>query len=348
MDHATLVSAVQEVIRAEVHPIQIEISSLRTDVSSLVSLHDVVGKYEKLKEEHAVLKEEHTGLLTRLNTVHTEKGDLANKVIELTSANGVLSDRCSVRLGQDGEQQLLDVLKESFGWCKIIDTHANPNSGDTILEVPRNGQLIRILIDRKNWDSGHVQSRHFDKGIQDAIKREADAVLIVYTKFPNKYKDGFCEGVDVANKYTVPFNTNNVMACSMNTVVSAIYKLATNIVMYKETPEMSNAMRDFSEKYSKKMTECFLESAPFLDMMNLKKFKEAAEEMQTGVTFAKRWAAAPPYQEEKKSILDALSIFEEGRKNEYILGGQLSNNFEYNKVELELPNSCKRQRVDDE
>ena len=125
--------------------------------------------------------------------------------------------------------------------------------------------------------------------------------------------------------------------------------MAINTVVCKETPEMAKAISDFSEHYSQKLKEYFKQIAPFLDAINMKELKEAAEEMQTGLIVMKRWAAAPPYQNEKKPILNVLSIFKESegtkkKKNEYLLGGELSKNFDYTKVE----SSRKRQRTEDE
>ena len=63
--------------------------------------------------------------------------------------------------------------------------------------------------------------------------------------------------------------------------------------------------------------------APFLDSIKLKEIEEKAIRLQSSVVEFKRHAAAPPYQIEKQSLVDVLSVFPEGgNKKEHILGGK--------------------------
>jgi len=308
-----------------------EVALLRKEVVSFQ--RENIDKYNQVKEENA-------SLLQQLNLSHTEKAQLLteklqvsdqlnNKVLELTEQNALLNARSLVKIGQEGELQLLQILNNALPWCSTIDTHDTAHSGDLVIDVPRAHDTIRILLDRKNYKAAFVSGEHLDTAIRDArcatakLGKTVDAILLVYNNLPKKYGDGFCEDLEVATKYQEPFHPNNVMAATIHNVVGAILKLATHSIVHIETQEGSKRMQDFSLKYAQRMTNFFQESAPFWDLLNITKLKTAADEMQKGIVMTKRLAAAPPYQTEKKPILDAVSIFEEGRKNEYILGGQL-------------------------
>ena len=112
---------------------------------------------------------------------------------------------------------------------------------------------------------------------------------------------------------------------------------------------ISTDHRHSTQKYNKKRipyaAQCYNNRDPYgRRRIKVKEITEAAEEMQEEITLMKRWSNAPPYRNEKKPILDALSIFKEGRKKQNTLGCELSKNFDDTKYE----SSRKRQRTEDE
>ena len=225
----------------------------------------------------------------------------------------------------------MQVLRDHFGtWCTITDTHSIAHSGDIIKNIPRAKDTIRILIDRKNYTETFVAGAHLDVSVQDAIRNKADGVIVCYTNLPAKYGDGLCYGLDVASKVKVPFNHDNVIACTIKNVVSAVSKLMYNVTpRVPETDDVACRMAEFASQFTSKLNTYLKEVAPLLDMIDSKKLKEAAEDFQSYAVLIKRLAAAPPYDIEKKPILDAMSVIVENRKNQNILGCNLVDNYDY-------------------
>lgn len=315
------VSMLDSKINAAFAPFTTKLDQLTSEVSGLSAQSD---------KKVADLTAKSTKLLEENNDLLKKNDELSTKVIELTKEVGELNERYAkpVMRGQDGEAQLMQVLRDHFGsWCTIIDTHSSAHSGDIIMEVPRGMDKIRILIDRKNYTGRPtISSEHLNVAIDDAVKNDANAVMIVYTSLPAKCSTGMCYGSEIMSKFTKPFHPDNVMACSLDMVVCAILRLATHTRVFSETPEQAAEMKVLAQDLANTVTSVNQIVAPFLDSMKLKELEQKAIRLQSHVVEFKRHAAAPPYQKEKQALVDALSVFPEGgNKKEYILGGNLTS-----------------------
>lgn len=276
-------------------------------------------KYDALVEENSALTKSQLELLQENKALSAQVSALSAEATRLT---------VPVKKGIVGEAQLLGLLAEIVGeWGLVTDTHKLKHSGDIVLQT-MDDPPFRILLDRKNYDVRHIHKYHLDNAVRDAMHQQAHAVIVVYNALTDKYKSGLCQDDDVVSHFSGGFDHRLVLACTLQSLERGLISLllkrhvsaAQARVSREEAVQVGADMRLSRDL----LALMFARFGPLLDAMKLREIKAGADELQSMIVRCKRVLSAPPYVEQKEPFLRVLNLFEEGRRAEHVLGGNLS------------------------